>query len=805
MAPDAQRKRATSTSAFGVSRRENHDASGFYARFTAPTLSDDDTVEPPGVVDQIYVGDARSMDRVRPSSVALVVTSPPYFAGKAYEEELGEGHIPATYVEYLTMLEDVFAECVDKLEAGGRIAVNVANLGRKPYRSLSADVIGILQDRLGLLLRGEVVWRKARGAGGNCAWGSFKQPANPVLRDLTERVVIASKGRFDRAVKGPLRAQQGLPFEASTTADEFMDATLDVWELAPESATRVGHPAPFPVELPQRLIDLYTYREDVVLDPFMGSGTTAVAAVRTGRHYLGYDTDDGYAQAARERVAAEVARAVTVTCAGEARQGGHRRPRRARRAPGSPWRTPRSASAAGSPAASRSTGSPPMPQGAEWLVLVAGASTVASQRAAAVRRAVPHARRGGGAHHRRPPGARCSPPTSRRRGRRPLGAVAHARGVAAGRRPRARRLGRARPPGGLRRRRRHRTGRRAAPRSLTPPVPSAKTEITEIVTGLAITGAPTLETALAAQVRSPTWATPCGRAWSSWSEAGQHRQEFAAAWANGQAFLHADQGLRGRPPAARRVEGPHPGAGRRGGAGRPPRRPRVAGELQVPVEGARQRRADPAVRPRPGRRALPARLATGTPRWRPTRTRRSTRPVRVDLGTRASVPPARASTSRRRTAPSCAPTSTRAGRPRRRRRTARWPSAVGQASAERWRRTLTKRGDAEAVLWRLLRIGSAPYFVLGAQRDRTLRLRMMTPWDWRQAFELKRFDVWGDDAGQPQVRWQAVDPRAGHRRGPHGRRPRGGPLEPRPVREAPEAKAYLDTPHHRVPGYVTLM
>ena len=311
MAPDAQRKRATSTSSFGVSRRENHDASGFYARFTAPTVSGDDTVEPPGVVDQIYVGDARSMDRVRPSSVALVVTSPPYFAGKAYEEELGEGHIPATYVEYLTMLEDVFAECTAKLEAGGRIAVNVANLGRKPYRSLSADVIGILQDRLGLLLRGEVVWRKARGAGGNCAWGSFKQPANPVLRDLTERVVIASKGRFDRALKGPVRRARGLPFEPSTTADEFMDATLDVWELAPESATRVGHPAPFPVELPQRLIDLYTYKDDVVLDPFMGSGTTAVAAVRTGRHYLGYDTDEGYAKAARERVADEVARSLT--------------------------------------------------------------------------------------------------------------------------------------------------------------------------------------------------------------------------------------------------------------------------------------------------------------------------------------------------------------------------------------------------------------------------------------------------------------------------------------------------------------
>ena len=372
----AQRKRATSTSAFGVSRRENHDASNFYARFTAPTLSADATVEPPGVVDQIYLGDARSMDRVRRSSVALVVTSPPYFAGKAYEAELGEGHIPATYVEYLTMLEDVFAECVTKLEAGGRLAVNVANLGRKPYRSLSADVIGILQDRLGLLLRGEVVWRKARGAGGNCAWGSFKKPANPVLRDLTERVVIASKGRFDRAIDPKQRALANLPHRATTTADEFMDATLDVWELAPESATRVGHPAPFPVELPERLIELYTYAGDVVLDPFMGSGTTAVAAVRTGRHYLGYDTDDAYAKAARERVAAEA----TMTLAAPRAE----RPDKAVAEAGELLATAgfaladakvtkRRKFAGGLSADWVATDA----HGVEWLVLVAGASTVA--------------------------------------------------------------------------------------------------------------------------------------------------------------------------------------------------------------------------------------------------------------------------------------------------------------------------------------------------------------------------------------------------------------------------------------------
>ena len=116
------------------------------------------------------------MDKVDDNSVALVVTSPPYFAGKEYETALGEGHVPATYAEYLAMLEAVFAECVRTLEPGGRIAVNVANLGRKPYRSLSADIIWILQDRLRLLLRGEVIWVKARGATGFVRVG-FVQPA----------------------------------------------------------------------------------------------------------------------------------------------------------------------------------------------------------------------------------------------------------------------------------------------------------------------------------------------------------------------------------------------------------------------------------------------------------------------------------------------------------------------------------------------------------------------------------------------------------------------------------------------------
>lgn len=307
---DAPRRprRSTATSAFGVGKRESHDASSFYARFTGPALSDDDAVTRHVPDEPLIQGDAREMRDVKDGSVALVVTSPPYFAGKAYESiDSDDPRIPASYVEYVEMLKDVFAECVRVLEPGGRIAVNVANLGRKPYRSLSADVIRVLQDDLGLLIRGEILWVKAKGAGGNCAWGSYRDPKNPVLRDVSERVIVAAKGRFDRAVRPAERRSRGLPHVSTLTADEFLDATIDVWEMPPESASRVGHPAPFPVALPQRLIELYTYADDVVLDPFLGSGSTAVAAVRTGRRFVGYDLDPAYVAIARRRVEAEEA------------------------------------------------------------------------------------------------------------------------------------------------------------------------------------------------------------------------------------------------------------------------------------------------------------------------------------------------------------------------------------------------------------------------------------------------------------------------------------------------------------------
>ena len=175
-APNRRGARTTSTSSFGAGRREGHDATDFYARFSPPTISADATVH--GPVPELgsgscLLGDAADMRHLPDNSVALVVTSPPYFVGKEYElavtaeAEHPDRRIPETYLEFLHMLRSVFAECVRVLEPGGRIAVNVANLGRKPYRSLSADVIAILQDDLGLLLRGEVIWQKGKTSSGS--------------------------------------------------------------------------------------------------------------------------------------------------------------------------------------------------------------------------------------------------------------------------------------------------------------------------------------------------------------------------------------------------------------------------------------------------------------------------------------------------------------------------------------------------------------------------------------------------------------------------------------------------------------
>jgi site-specific DNA-methyltransferase (adenine-specific) len=280
---------ATETASFGAGRRESHNAAAFYRRRLHPALepaSSGDPVRPPeGVLDRLFCQSSESMEQLPDDCVALMITSPPYNVGKEYDEDL-------SLDEYLGLLERVLTETHRVLEPGGRVAVNVANLGRKPYLALNHYVAGLLHD-LGFMLRGEIVWQKAQGAGGSCAWGSWRSARNPTLRDVHEYVVVASKGSFRRLRIG----------EDTIGRDEFLEATLSVWSIPPASARRIGHPAPFPVELPRRLIELYTFRGDLVLDPFIGSGSTALAALESGRHYVGYDAVPEYIELAERRLA----------------------------------------------------------------------------------------------------------------------------------------------------------------------------------------------------------------------------------------------------------------------------------------------------------------------------------------------------------------------------------------------------------------------------------------------------------------------------------------------------------------------
>jgi site-specific DNA-methyltransferase (adenine-specific) len=280
---------ATSTTSFGASRRESHDSSAYYARrmMRAPVDGVVGEVQdaPAHVLDRVFAQSSEEMSQLPDDCVALMVTSPPYNVGKDYDEDLALD-------EYLDLLRRVFTETYRVVEPGGRVAVNVANLGRKPYLPLN-HLVGVLLTEVGFLLRGEIIWRKAKAAGGSTAWGSWQSAKNPTLRDVHEYILVASKASFRRERTG----------EDTISKDDFLEATMSVWDILPESARRVGHPAPFPTELPRRLIELYTFEDDLVLDPFIGSGSTAVAAVQAGRHYIGYETDAEYAALAEKRIA----------------------------------------------------------------------------------------------------------------------------------------------------------------------------------------------------------------------------------------------------------------------------------------------------------------------------------------------------------------------------------------------------------------------------------------------------------------------------------------------------------------------
>ncbi len=228
---------------------------------------------PDEYLNKIYCKSSENMNEIPDNSVNLMITSPPYNVGKEYDNDL-------TLDEYDYLLREVFRETYKKLATGGRACVNIANVGRKPYIPLHSLILEIMLD-IGYIMRGEIIWNKSASAGGSCAWGSWQSASNPVLRDVHEYILVFCKDSFSKMKVKDKRD--------TITRGDFLDWTKSIWTFPTESAKKVGHPAPFPVELPHRLINLYSYEGDVVQDPFCGSGTTCLAAIKNNRNYIGYD------------------------------------------------------------------------------------------------------------------------------------------------------------------------------------------------------------------------------------------------------------------------------------------------------------------------------------------------------------------------------------------------------------------------------------------------------------------------------------------------------------------------------------
>lgn len=283
-------KNGTTTSSFGSPGRINHDSSQFYNSRLYEGLINDEKVKlienkiPQKYLNKHFCHSSEDMNELPDNSVHLMITSPPYNVTKEYDNNLN-------LEEYLVLLKSVWKETYRVLVPGGRACINVANLGRKPYIPLHSYIIKDMLE-LGFYMRGEIIWNKASSASPSTAWGSWLSAANPVLRDIHEYILIFSKDTFSHSRNGK---------ESTIAKEEFLEWTKSVWTFPAVSARSIGHPAPFPEELPHRLIKLYSFKDDIILDPFLGSGTTSLSALKNNRNYVGYDTNEKYIQLADRR------------------------------------------------------------------------------------------------------------------------------------------------------------------------------------------------------------------------------------------------------------------------------------------------------------------------------------------------------------------------------------------------------------------------------------------------------------------------------------------------------------------------
>lgn len=287
--------KGTKTSSFGTKGRVAHDSSKFYNSKLYKEIKNNNSdiivnEFPNELLNTIIASSCENMKDIPNNSLHLMITSPPYNVSKEYDSDLSLN-------EYLSLLKNCFTEAYRVLVDGGRACINIANIGRKPYIPLS-DYVSKIMIEIGFNMRGEIIWNKSAGAGISTAWGSFQSASNPILRDVHEYILIFSKGNYKRERDKEEKELR----KDNITKEEFIEWTKSVWTMNTESAKRIGHPAPFPEELPNRLIKLFSFTNDIVIDPFMGSGTTAIAAIKNNRNFVGYEINEEYINLANNRI-----------------------------------------------------------------------------------------------------------------------------------------------------------------------------------------------------------------------------------------------------------------------------------------------------------------------------------------------------------------------------------------------------------------------------------------------------------------------------------------------------------------------
>ncbi len=262
-------------------------------------------------MNKLIVGDSRNMKELKDESVHLIITSPPYFDLKDYNhqnshninDQLGA---PKNYEEYIASLNAVWKECLRVLTPDGKICINIMPVflsgketifNRRITRTVINDIENFMYSTNLAFMHSLYIWDKRKSSRFS-SFGSYPYPPNIFSTYPYEWIIVFSKiGKRKEKVSKEAKAKSKL-----TSAEWQKWAINSFWEMSPAKASQIGHPAPFPDELPRRLIKLYSFYGDTVMDPFVGSGTTVKAAEELGRVGIGYDINPEYIELAKRRL-----------------------------------------------------------------------------------------------------------------------------------------------------------------------------------------------------------------------------------------------------------------------------------------------------------------------------------------------------------------------------------------------------------------------------------------------------------------------------------------------------------------------